>query len=122
MYGCIKHNTNLRAMFARLEDEAIRNHLEISDGSTTRVRQPLTNKATILPRGRYLFINDKYHGLDHSGDGADGESDELWASLFEEYHGDRELPAGLGTAMSNIVNTLNSMPKPLNPCDPDQAV
>lgn len=39
---------------------------------------PITLQPTHLPDGKYLNINRRYCGLDHSGPGQDAENDEIW--------------------------------------------
>lgn len=46
---------------------------------------PRSGKREPLPKGRYICVNGRYCGIDHSGAAEEQQSDEIWASLFAEY-------------------------------------
>ena len=69
----------------RLDDEArnhfsVRTHREIPDAL-----DPKKSKPVRVPAGKYMLINRKYCGLDHSGTSNDAQRNEIWAHLFSEY-------------------------------------
>jgi hypothetical protein len=119
LYGCIKNNADILALFKSLQHEATLTYPVVSREQMTPVQHHSTNQLVSPAPGRYVLINGRYHGLDHSGDGAEGEADELWASLFEEYQSGRELKTKVRALIEGIVAAIKSLPKPLDPCDKD---
>jgi hypothetical protein len=69
---------------------------------------PVTLQPTHLPEGIYIRVNRRYHGLDHSGPGADTENDEIWAVLFAEYCGGFELPPTIRVLLEEIILGLSA--------------
>lgn len=67
---------------------------------------PTTLQPIHLPEGKYLNINRRYCGLDHSGPGQDAENDEIWAILFTEYCGGFEFPPDLRAMLEEIIANL----------------
>jgi hypothetical protein len=119
LYGCIKNNPEILILFQSLQQEATSTYPVVSQEEMTPVQHHLTNEPVSPLPGRYVLINGRYHGLDHSGDDAEGESDELWASLFEEYQSGRELTIRVRTLVETIIDAIRALPKPLDLCDKD---
>jgi hypothetical protein len=119
LYGCIKNNPDILALFKRLQQQTILTCPVVLHDQMTPVQHHLTNELVSPSPGRYVLINGRYHGLDHSGGDADGEADELWASLFEEYQSGRELKTEIRNLIEGIIAALKALSKPLDPCDKD---
>lgn len=119
IFGCVKNNSELWARFKALQQEATAVYPVVTHEQMTPVQHPVTNKPISPAPGQYVLINGRYHGLDHSGDGMDGAADELWASLFEEYHSGRELKPSVRGLLEQIIAAIKALPKPLDPCDKD---
>jgi hypothetical protein len=117
LYGCIKNNPEILSLLKSLHQEAIARYPIVSQDQMRLVQHSITNELVLPSPGRYLLVDGQYHGLDHSGDEAEGEADELWASLFEEYQSGRELDAGVRTLLEEIIMAIKALPKPLDPCD-----
>jgi hypothetical protein len=78
----------------------------VSGGDAQGAVDPSTMQPIALPEGIYLKMNGHYHGLDHSGPGADAESDELWAVLFGGYCQDFEFPPRVRGILEKIIEDL----------------
>jgi hypothetical protein len=93
LFGCIRNDAEILALFMSLQQKAYAIYPVMSQEEMTPVQHPVTGCLALPAPGRYVLINRRYHGLDHSG--AEAEGDELWASLFEEYQSGRELKSGI---------------------------
>jgi hypothetical protein len=118
LFGCIKHNAEIGIILTRLEREA-KAHYPIVISTGNEIAQRLDGARGTLPKGRYFLINGGYHGVDHSGNDAEAESDEIWAILFEKYCNNRELVPSVRSGVEEIIVAIKALPKPLEPCDPD---
>jgi hypothetical protein len=107
------------ALFKSLQQKAVATYRVVSHEEMTPVQHRVTNELVSPSPGRYLLINGRYHGLDHSGDEADGEADELWAALFEEYQSCRGLEPDIRALIEELIVEIKALPKPLDPCDKD---
>jgi hypothetical protein len=47
-------------------------------------------------------------GVDHSGDGAEGEADELWAVLFTEYQMGRPLRQNVRALVKELLYNIST--------------
>jgi hypothetical protein len=117
LFGCVKNNPDILMLFKSLQQEAASKYPFVSTEQMTPVQHHLTSEPVLPASGRYVLFNGRYHGLDHSGGGAEGEADELWASLFEEYYSGRELATGVHTLLEQIIAAIQALPKPLDPRD-----
>jgi hypothetical protein len=117
LYGCVKNNPEILALFKTLQQEAVAAYPIVSQERMTPVQRAFTSELVSPSPGRYVLINGRYHGLDHSGGEAEGEADELWASLFEEYQSRRELKREVRALTEQIIAAIGALPKPLDPCD-----
>ena len=119
LYGCIKNNASILEPFKLLQQEAVATYQIVSHEEMTPVQHPVTNHPVSPPPGRYVLINGRYHGLDHSGVDEESEADELWASLFEEYHSCTKLKRIIRALVEEIIAAIRLLPKPLDPRDKD---
>lgn len=102
-------------VYSRLEKElvsrlvlAAREHFPVVSSERVPVAiDTSTMKPTAVLKGSYLKINGMLCGLDHSGPGADGENDELWAILFAEYCEGSELPLKIRAIVEEIITALS---------------
>ncbi len=72
----------------------------------TPVLHPKTHEPILPAPGLYILINGRYYDRDHSGGGADGEADELWAVLFTECEMHRNLRANVRMLLNEILTLL----------------
>jgi hypothetical protein len=93
---------------AKLVAAAKANFPVISSDQVTDAADPVTKKPIALPEGKYLNINRRYCGVDHSGPDADAESDEIWAILFSEYCGGFEFPSSVRVILEEIIIHLTT--------------
>lgn len=106
--GHIVYSRIDRGQMAKLVAAATAHFPVISNDQVTDAGDPITLKSISLPAGRYLKINRRYCGLDHSGPDADAEADEMWAVLFSEFCGGFEFPVNIRAILEGIVNTLKT--------------
>lgn len=97
-----------RERIAKLVAAATAHFPVISNDEVTDAADPVTLKSIALPKGKYLNINRRYCGLDHSGLEADAETDEMWAILFSEYCGGFEFPTSIRAILEQIVSDLTT--------------
>jgi hypothetical protein len=102
IYSSLKKEPRARILFRWLAKVARANcEIILSAGET--VSDAITGEALTLPRGQYLLVNGRYHGLDCSSGGQDGEADELWASLFSEYYIGNALAPKVRSAIEKVI-------------------
>lgn len=119
VFGCVKNTPAIWELFKELQREAEAAYELVSHEQMTPVLHAVTRQPITPAPGKYMLINGNYHGLDHSGDGVDGEADEMWALLFEEYFGSGNIKPNVRIPLEAIFAAIKAMPKPLDPRDKD---
>lgn len=109
LYWCIKNNAELLEISKRLQETALNEYPVVTHEQMTPVLHPKTRQEVPPAPGRYVLINGVYLGLDHSGDGAEGEADELWAVLFSEYQQGGVLKENVRALITELIDGLRSV-------------
>jgi hypothetical protein len=110
LYWRLKNKPDLLEISKTLQEVALREYPVVTHEQMTLVIHPKTRDEVPPAPGRYILIDGRYFGLDHSGDGADVEADELWAVLFTEYQMGRTLRQNVRVVVEELVAALQSVP------------